>query len=330
MADAWDALGSTLQAAERQLDAHADDVSTWWRGNAADAYATTWHHYSAGLPPLHQHIAAMSTTLRHASRTIQDAQDEYDHIVALVLAGAVVATAAAFFTCGLSEAGEAGLAAGEAGTAADLIATLGRVLAQVAADISEALATISRIAQALALALAGGGGGGGLALALAGGGTMTLGVSAAGATELVVGGTVVAVGAAEMDLLLAKAFGGSGGGGGGWQPGVTHPGDQVPREYTPDTDSLNHFAAKHGSDFGFPDKTPTVAERTSISDYVRNWIMDPAHQQIAGSYRGQQATIYLEQSTRRVLFTYPDGSFWGGWTLSQPQYDSLIATGGFR
>jgi hypothetical protein len=45
MADAWDALDSTLQASERQLTPHAGDVSTWWRGQAASAYTTAWHDY---------------------------------------------------------------------------------------------------------------------------------------------------------------------------------------------------------------------------------------------------------------------------------------------
>src|ERR1039458_8561404 len=49
IADAWDTLDATLQAAERQLPPQADDISSWWRGQAANPYTTAWHDYSAGL-----------------------------------------------------------------------------------------------------------------------------------------------------------------------------------------------------------------------------------------------------------------------------------------
>jgi hypothetical protein len=78
LADAWDALDSALQASERQLTPHAGDVSTWWRGQAAGAYTTAWHDYSAGLVPLHRQIEAVSGTLHVAAFAIWSSQNQYD------------------------------------------------------------------------------------------------------------------------------------------------------------------------------------------------------------------------------------------------------------
>jgi hypothetical protein len=332
MADAWEDLDGALRAAERQLDPRADGVSTWWRGQAATAYMTTWHEYSAGVAPLHQQIEAVSGSLHVASFAIWSAQSKYDQVVEEVVAGAVVLTAAAFLTFGLSEVGEAGIASGAVATVTDLLATLAEALAQVAAEIAEALATISRIATALLLPLGGSGGAaGGMAFALAGGGGVTFATTAAGTTEMLVGGTDVAVGAAAIDAMVAKALGGGGQPSSGSEGSGSDlsRGDQVPRKYESDTDSLNHFASRHGSDFGFPQKTPTVVGRAPINDYIRDWIMDPAHEQIVGTYQRQAAIIYLDPSTGQVMFTYPDGQFWSGFALGRPQLISLLTTGGF-
>jgi hypothetical protein len=210
MADTWDALDLALLAAERQLTPHAEDISTWWRGQAATAYTTAWYDYSAGLAPIHRQIQAVSGTLHVASFAIWSAQNRYDEIVEEVVAGAVVLTAAAFLTFGLSEVGEAGIVSGAVATVTDLLATLADALADVAAAIAEALAAMARIAAQLLLPFVGGAGpGGGMAFALAGGGSMTV-TATAGGTELLAGTAVVAVGATAIDALLAKALGGGG------------------------------------------------------------------------------------------------------------------------
>jgi hypothetical protein len=156
----------------------------------------------------------VSETLHIASFAIWSAQNRYDQIVEEVVAGAVVLTAAAFFTFGLSEVGEAGIVSSAVATVTDLLATLADALAQAAAAIAEALAAMARIAAQLLLPFMGGAGpGGGMAFALAGGGGMTITV-AAGGTELLAGTAVVAVGATAIDALLAKALGGGGQSGG--------------------------------------------------------------------------------------------------------------------
>jgi hypothetical protein len=213
MADAWDALDSVLQASERQLAPHAGDISTWWRGQAASAYSTAWHDYSAGLAPLHRQIEAVSGTLHVAAFANWSAQSQYDQVVEEVVAGAVVLTDAAFFTFGLSEAGEGGVLAAASATIGDLLATLAEALAQVAASIAEALAAMGRIAAQLLLPLGGGGIAGGLAYALPSGGSMAI-TTTAGGTEILVSGQVVAVGLVAIDVLLAKALGGVGQSGG--------------------------------------------------------------------------------------------------------------------
>ena len=78
IADAWDTLDATLQAAERQLPPQADDISSWWRGQAANPYTTAWHDYSAGLVPLHRQIEAVSGTLHVAAFAIWSSQNQYD------------------------------------------------------------------------------------------------------------------------------------------------------------------------------------------------------------------------------------------------------------
>jgi hypothetical protein len=332
MADAWGAVDTALQAAERQLIPQAEDISPWWRGQAAGAYTAAWYDYSAGLAPLHQQLQAVAATLQVASFAIWSAQMQYDQAVEEVMAGAAVLTGAAFFTFGLSEAGEAGILASASATITELLASLAEALAEIAASIGEALAAMARIAAQLLLPLGGGAGtGGGMALALAGGGTLTVTTTTAG-TGLAVSGTVVAAGAVAIDALLARALGGGGGhlsAGGGGSGGEVNPGDQVPRKYEADANSLNHFASKHGGAFGLPQTTPTAAGRAAISDYVRDWIMDPAHEQIVGTYQRQAAIIYLDPGTGQVMFTYPDGQFWSGFLLGKAQLTSLLTTGGF-
>ena len=215
LAEAWDALDSALQASERQLTPHAGDVSTWWRGQAAGAYTTAWHDYSAGLAPLRRQIEAVSGTLHVAAFAIWSSQNQYDQVVEEVVAGAVVLTGAAFFTFGLSEAGEGGVLGAASATIAELLATLADALAQVAATIAEVLAAMGRIAAQLLLPFSGGAGmAGGLAYALPSGGSIAITTTAAGASEMLVNGQVVAVGRVAIDVLLAKALGGGGQSGG--------------------------------------------------------------------------------------------------------------------
>ena len=208
MADTWDTLDLALLAAERQLTPHAEDISTWWRGQTATAYTTAWYDYAAGLAPLHGQIQALSGTLHVASFAIWNAQNRYDQVVEEVVAGAAVLTAAAFLTFGLSEVGEAGIVSSAVATVTDLLASLAATLSEIAASIAEALAAMARIAAQLLLPFVGGAGpGGGMAFALAGGGSMTV-TATAGGTELLAGTAVVAVGATAIDALLAKALGG--------------------------------------------------------------------------------------------------------------------------
>src|ERR1039458_1859412 len=197
MADTWDTLDLALLAAERQLTPHAEDISTWWRGQAATAYTTAWYDYSAGLAPIHRQIQAVSGTLHVASFAIRSAQDQYDHVVEVVVGGAVVLTAAAFLTFGLSEVGEAGIVSSALATVTDLLATLAEALADISAAIAEALAAMARIAAQLLLPFSGGAAvGGGMSFALAGGGSMTVASTSAGA-ELLAGAEGV-VGAATF------------------------------------------------------------------------------------------------------------------------------------
>jgi len=166
------------------------------------------------VPPLHRQIQAVSGTLHVASGAIGSAQDQYDHVVEVVVGGAVVLTAAAFLTFGLSEVGEAGIVSSALATVTDLLATLAEALAEIAAAIAEALAAMARIAAQLLLPFSGvAAPGGGMSFALAGGGSMTVATTSAGA-ELLAGTAVVAVGATAIDALLAKALSGGGQSGG--------------------------------------------------------------------------------------------------------------------
>ena len=309
MADAWDALDAGLQAAERQLAPHAEDISTWWRGQAATAYTSAWHDYSAGVAPLHRQIQAVSGTLHVASFAIRSAQDQYDHVVEVVVGGAVVLTAAAFFTLGLSEVGEAGIVSSALATVTDLLATLAEALAEIAAAIAEALAAMARIAAQLLLPFSGGAAvGGGMSFALAGGGSMTVASTSAGA-ELLAGTAVVAVGATAIDALLAKALGGGGQSGGsitgpqgGSSQGTSPYPPGAPREI--DCDTQHGLEQVMGRDGGL-----------GVSDSAMNdAVEDPVKVEVqpGGKFRyiGKTATVVLNSAGRVVTAWARTSSAW--------------------
>ena len=309
MADAWDALDAGLQAAERQLAPHAEDISTWWRGQAATAYTSAWHDYSAGVAPLHRQIQAVSGTLHVASFAIRSAQDQYDHVVEVVVGGAVVLTAAAFFTLGLSEVDEAGIVSSALATVTDLLATLAEALAEIAAAIAEALAAMARIAAQLLLPFSGGAAvGGGMSFALAGGGSMTVASTSAGA-ELLAGTAVVAVGATAIDALLAKALSGGGQSGGsitgpqgGSSQGTSPYPPGAPREI--DGDTQHGLEQVMGRDDGL-----------GVSDSAMNdAVEDPVKVEVqpGGKFRyiGKTATVVLNSAGRVVTAWARTSSAW--------------------
>ena len=309
MADAWDALDAGLQAAERQLAPHAEDISTWWRGQAATAYTSAWHDYSAGVAPLHRQIQAVSGTLHVASFAIRSAQDQYDHVVEVVVGGAVVLTAAAFFTLGLSEVGEAGIVSSALATVTDLLATLAEALAEIAAAIAEALAAMARIAAQLLLPFSGGAAvGGGMSFALAGGGSMTVASTSAGA-ELLAGTAVVAVGATAIDALLAKALGGGGQSGGsitGPQGGSAQGTSPYPPGAPREIDGYTQHGLKQvmGRDGGL-----------GVSDSAMNdAVEDPVKVEVqpGGKFRyiGKTATVVLNSAGRVVTAWARTSSAW--------------------
>ncbi len=329
MSTAWVHLEDTLTEVDRRLQAEAADVSVWWRGFASDSLLRTWASYATNLPRLREQVGELAAILHSTSRAIQSAQDDYDHTVEIVGAVTLATGAAAFFTFGLSELGEAATVEGAAATLEELLATLGQTLARIASMIAEALSAMGRIADELSLTI-----GGRSTLALAGGGAVPgLGGLALTGGQLLVGGLAVAGGAvtwATADALLAKGFGSGGypsAGGGGSE--VRYPDDQVPREYSATSRSINHVASEHGDNFGFIRKTPTASMKAEFDQFMRDWVMDPEHKQIVGTFRRQEAVFYLEEETYRVVVLHPNGALWTGFRLTKAEMANLILTGGF-
>lgn len=94
------------------------------------------------------------------------------------------------------------------------------------------------------------------------------------------------------------------------------------------TSQLQH-EFKHAGDFGVNGNW-NKANGEAFQSAINSHISDPTTQVIQGSYRNQPATLHYNANSGNVVFTKPDGSFWGGWKLSPAQVQNITTHGNLQ
>ena len=80
---------------------------------------------------------------------------------------------------------------------------------------------------------------------------------------------------------------------------------------------------KHAADFGIPGHyNPDNAKK--FEDAIEKHINAPGTKEIVGSYRGRDATFYLDEKTGLTVIQNPDGSFLSGWKLNKQQLHHVL------
>jgi hypothetical protein len=81
----------------------------------------------------------------------------------------------------------------------------------------------------------------------------------------------------------------------------------------------------HAADFGEPGAL--LANIQSVQAKIKHFIEDVSHEQIEGTYLGEEVLHYVDHGSRLWVCTLPDGELLAGFKLGPLQYDKLITEG---
>jgi uncharacterized protein YukE len=134
--DALYAMADGLQATLDTLRPTANANLDFWSGPASNAYGAVWSDLYVRFSDYIQTVRALANLVDQAGTELHHAQQRYDHLVELMVGGAVLAGVAAVFTFGGSEAADAAADAAIVEEATSLVAALGSSFSSIGSAIA--------------------------------------------------------------------------------------------------------------------------------------------------------------------------------------------------
>lgn len=98
------------------------------------------------------------------------------------------------------------------------------------------------------------------------------------------------------------------------------------QKVTASSDKLQHIYDKHAEDFGLSGNK-NAEQLAKLDDAIQDHIADPDTYLVKGSYRGQDADIYVNSATQNTVVTDKSGNVIAGFKLSPAQMNHVNTTG---